>query len=302
MLQAMNRILYFLFACTNAVIFDSCSGSPLAENPAVVAPTKDALVALERNAFEAWKTKNSKFWDTFLSDKFVGYGRLGRLDKRSAAVEFSGADCEIESYGLAEEQMQVLAPDVVLLSYRALVDGKCGGEKAPAILRAASLFLREGYAWKQVFHAAAPVVDPKVAVVNLIHGKPEDPAMGDAGTDALLALEKQVWDAWKDHDGKRISELTAKDISFINIFGSHFGNKAEALKDWSAAGCEAKSVSVTNAAGTMITPTVGILRFRGGIDGTCFGQRPGPIWGSSIYVKEGDAWKWAFGINLPARW
>jgi len=30
-------------------------------------------------------------------------------------------------------------------------------------------------------------------------------------------------------------------------------------------------------------------------------QKVGPIWGSSIYVKYGDAWKWAFGINVPAR-
>ncbi len=298
----MNRIHCFLFACANAVIFVSCAGSPLAENAAAVGPAKDALVALERSAFEAWKAKNSKFWDTFLSDKFVGYGSSGRLDKKSATTEFSGADCEIQSYDLAEEQIQVLAQDVALLRYRASIDGKCGGPKVPAVSWAASVFLREGSAWKQVFHAAAPVVDPKAGVVNLLPGKQEDPAMGDAGTDALLSMEKQVWEAWKDHDGGRLAGLTTNEISFINIFGSHFGTKAEALKDWSASGCDAKSVSVTNAAGTMITPTVGILRFRGTVDGTCFGQRTGPIWGSSIYVKQGDGWKWAFGINLPARW
>ncbi len=298
----MNRIHYSLFACTNAVIFVSCTGSPLAENPAAVAPTKDSLVALERRSFEAWKTKNVRFWDTFLSDKFVGYGSSGRLDKKSASTEFSGADCEIQSYDLAEEQIQVLAEDVALLRYRASVDGKCGGEKVPAIRWAASVFVREGYTWKKVFHAAAAVVDPKVAVVKLPGGKAEDPASGDADTEALLSMEKQVWEAWKDHDGGRLSGLTTNEISFINIFGSHFGTKAEALQDWSAAGCDAKSVRVTNAAGRMITPTVGILRFKGTVDGTCFGQRPGPIWGSSIYVKQGDGWKWAFGINLPARW
>jgi hypothetical protein len=25
------------------------------------------------------------------------------------------------------------------------------------------------------------------------------------------------------------------------------------------------------------------------------------IWGTSVYVKDGDAWKWTFGINVPAR-
>jgi hypothetical protein len=42
------------------------------------------------------------------------------------------------------------------------------------------------------------------------------------------------------------------------------------------------------------------LTFKGGADGTCYGQTIGPIWGTSIYVRDGDAWKWTFGINLPA--
>ena len=39
----------------------------------------------------------------------------------------------------------------------------------------------------------------------------------------------------------------------------------------------------------------------GAADGTCYGQVVGPIWGTSVYVKDGDTWKWAFGINTPAR-
>jgi hypothetical protein len=50
----------------------------------------------------------------------------------------------------------------------------------------------------------------------------------------------------------------------------------------------------------MLSPTVGILTFKGVADGTCYGQKVGPIWGTSVYVKDGDAWKWAFGINVPA--
>ena len=74
------------------------------------------------------------------------------------------------------------------------------------------------------------------------------------------------------------------------------------LRDWTGAGCDVLSVSVTDAAGTMLSPTVGILTFRGTADGTCYGQKVGSvIWGTSVYVKEGDVWKWTFGVNLPAR-
>lgn len=98
-----------------------------------------------------------------------------------------------------------------------------------------------------------------------------------------------------------MGDQTASRISFINIFGTYFANKADALKDWSKPYCDVKSISITDAAGTMLSPTVGILTFKAAADGTCYGQKVGPIWGTSVYVKHGDVWKWTFGINLPAR-
>jgi len=59
---------------------------------------------------------------------------------------------------------------------------------------------------------------------------------------------------------------------------------------------------VTDAVGTMLSPTVGILTFEGTTDGACYRAKVNSvIWGTSIYVKDGDAWQWAFGINVPAR-
>ena len=308
----MAKIKYF----AAALVFTACAGNVPANNAyaantakktAPAAPTKDALVTLEKSAYEAWKSKDAKFWDTFLSDKFVGYGSSGKLDKASATKEYTGADCEIKSYALSDEQMNRLSNDAALITYKTTVDGTCGGQKVPANSWAAGVYVRDGEKWKGAFHAAAPVVAPKAATAKPVANKEapkEDeakPADRDAGTDALLAVEKSVWEAWKDHDAKTIGNLTATHISFINIFGTYLATKADALKDWSGAGCDVKSVSVTDAAGTMLSPTVGILTFKGAADGTCYGQKVGPIWGTSVYVKDGNAWKWAFGINVPAR-
>jgi len=117
----------------------------------------------------------------------------------------------------------------------------------------------------------------------------------------MLELEGAVWEAWRAHDAKKLSDLTARDISFINIFGVYLATKTDAMQDWSGTYCEVKSVSLTDAAGTMLSPTVSILTFKAGADGTCYGQKVGPVWGTSVYVKYGDVWKWTFGINLPAR-
>lgn len=118
----------------------------------------------------------------------------------------------------------------------------------------------------------------------------------------MLAVERTVWEAWRAHDGKHLEALTAKDISFINIFGTYFASKAAALKDWTGTGCDVKSVSVAKAARTMLSRSTGILTFEATADGTCYGQEVNSvIWGTSVYVTHGDAWKWTFGINVPGR-
>ena len=291
-------------ACAAARPANNANAANTAANPA--APTKEALITLEKSAYEAWKAKDAKFWETFLSDKFVGYGSSGKLDKISATKEYTGADCDIKSYALSDEQMRPLGNDAALITYKTTVDGTCGGQKVLANSWAAGIYVRDGDKWKGAFHAEAPIVDPKAAPAKPADKK-EAPkkdevksAAPDANTDALVQAEKALWKAWKDHDGRRIEDLTTKDMSFINIFGTYFATKADALKDWTSPGCDVKSVSVTNAAATMLSPTAGILTFDGGADGTCFGQKVGPIWGTSVYVKDGDAWKWTFGINLPA--
>jgi hypothetical protein len=71
------------------------------ENAAQAPPTKDALVTPEKSPYQAWKSGDEKFWDGFLADKFVGYGSSGKLDKASAAQEFRGLGCQINSYDLS---------------------------------------------------------------------------------------------------------------------------------------------------------------------------------------------------------
>jgi len=311
----MIRIKYRAFVATAALVFAADAAHALEDSPkpaaavgktAAVAPAIGELSALEKSAYEAWKSKDASFWDAFLSENFVGYGPSGKLDKAAATKQYAGTDCSIKSFALSEEQTRPLGKDAALVTHKLIVDGSCSGQKVPAVSWAASIYVRDGGKWKGAFHAEAPVVDPKtssakpVAADGAAKGNPAKPAAADAATAAMLAAEKDLWENWRLHDGKKIREMTAADISFINIFGTYLANKTDALKDWSGTGCDVKSVSVTNAVGTMLSPGVGILTFDGGADGTCYGQKVGPIWGTSVYVKHGSVWKWTFGINLPA--
>lgn len=274
--------------------------------PVATVPSKDDLIANEGKAWSSWKAKNGKFFEDYLTDNAIGMGNSGRADKAAIIKRISDPTCDVTNFSFSEEQMTLLGTDAALLTYKATQDAKCGGKALPAAVRAATVLVRSGDKWKAAFHAEAAIGDPKAAAAKSAEKK-EAPkkdevksAAPDSVTDALVPTEKALWEAWKDHDGKRIEDLTTKEMSFINIFGTFFATKADALKDWTSPGCDVKSVSVTDPAATIVSPTVAILTFQGGADGTCFGQKVGPIWGTSIYVKDGDTWKWTFGINLPA--
>lgn len=293
----------FIFAATAMTVLASPAMPD--QQAASAGPAQAILLSREMSAYEAWKSKDAKFWDSFLSDKFIGWGSSGRLDKASAAREYTGADCEIESYAISDAQMTQLGRDAALITHKVAVSGSCGGQKVPPESWAATAYVRDGDRWKAAFHAEAAIVDPAAPakpVAKRAEGErtQTNSANRDARTDALLRLERAIWDAWKDHDAKRLDRLTAANVQFINIFGTHLATKAEALKDWSGAGCDVKTIALTDAAATMLSADAGILTFHANADGTCFGQKVGPVWGSSIYVKDGDTWRWEFGINLPA--
>jgi hypothetical protein len=298
----VTMIVFFIFAASAANVV--ANAAEAVEKAVPAGPAEAVLLSRESSAYEAWKSRDAKFWESFLSDRFVGWGSSGRLDKASATREYAGADCDIASYAISDVQMTPLGRDAALITHKTSVDGTCGGQKSPRGSWAATAYVRDGNQWKAAFHAEAAIVDPAAPPVGRKAGSERNQTRSadrDAAADALLPLETALWDAWKNRDARRIDGMTAANVQFINIFGIHLATKAEALKNWSGTGCDVKTVALTDAAATMLSPDVGILTFHASADGTCFGQKVGPIWGSSVYVKDGDTWRWTFGINLPAR-
>src|SRR5882724_6869662 len=137
----MAKVKYFVLATAAALAYTASARDALANNAnatsaaektAQAGPTKVALVTLEKSAYAAWKSKDAKFWDTFLSGKFVGWGSSGRLDKASVTRQYIGVDCAIKSYALSNEKMTSLGKGVLLIIYRIIVDGTCDGQVVPA--------------------------------------------------------------------------------------------------------------------------------------------------------------------------
>jgi hypothetical protein len=333
----MKKTLRFILLAAASTFFAAC-GAPAANTgannantnttkPVAAAPTADALMALDKQANEAYVKGDSKFFEGMLSDKFVILTDDGqRMDKAATVKMIASVKCDIKSMDLTEPAMSMIDRDTYALSYKATWDGTCNGPdgkraKVPSPIRSASIWVRNGDKWLAVFHGENLIVDPKNPVTPAAPPKKEEAkkddktaansntaantaapakATPDANTGALVKVELALWEAWKEHDAKKLDALMARDVSFVNIFGTYLGTKADAMKDWTGAGCQVKGVSVTDGFATALSPTVEMLTRKGTADGTCGGQNVGgtDIWGVSIYVKEGDAWKFAFGMNL----
>ncbi|HKO63349.1 MAG TPA: nuclear transport factor 2 family protein [Pyrinomonadaceae bacterium] len=334
----MNRITLFLLL-TAALTFVAACETPAPNtaannantsttNPAAAAPTVDALMALERQANEAFAKGDSRFFQDNLSDKFVILANGQRMDKATTVKMIGGVKCDIKSMDLSEPGMSMIDADTYALAYKATWEVTCDGldgkpMKVPSPVRSASVWIRNADKWQAVFHGENLIIDPKASPSPA--AKPEakteerkqddkttassnaTPSIApsattapDANTDSLVKVELALWQAWKEHDANKLDALMAKEVSFVNIFGTYLGTRVDAMKDWTGNGCEVRSVSVTDGFATALSPKVAMLTRKGTADGTCGGQEIGgtDIWGVSIFVKVGDAWKFAFGMNL----
>ncbi len=310
----MTIIKYFVLTAAAAFILAAC-GAPAdnrpaanvnaannaAAKPAAAAPTKEALMTLEKSAYEAWKTKDAKFWDTFLTANFVGYGATGRMDRAAAIKQYSGADCDVKSYTHSDEQMTPISADAAVLTYKVAYDATCGGQKLPAEAWAAGVYVRDGDKWKGAFHAETPVVDPKAPPKAAAPAKKEeaktDEAKPDTATDALMALETKVWEAWKTKDAKALEDLLGKDFTWVA--GEGRADRTSVLKMWATENkCDVKSFSLTEPMSVSLTNDVSLLTYKGSGEGTCDGKPITTDWYATVDRKDGETWKNAFGMSI----
>jgi hypothetical protein len=118
-------------------------------------------------------------------------------------------------------------------------------------------------------------------------------------TESLLAVEKDGWNAWKDKDAKKLDEVTAKDVMFIDPAGMAYTDKVATLKAW-AEPCTVTSVDVQDPYSVSVTTDVAILLYKGVAAGTCGNMKLSPIWGTSVFHSENGNWKAVLITEMPA--
>jgi hypothetical protein len=115
-----------------------------------------AIRDLEARSWVAWKAHDGAFFEQFLSDDHVevhGYGVVGK----AAVVEgVRSAGCVVESYSLGPLSVTTVAPDSILITYRAEQNTRCGSAKVPSPVWATSLYVRRAGKWLNVLYQHTP--------------------------------------------------------------------------------------------------------------------------------------------------
>lgn len=287
------------------------------------APTVDNIMAQEKSANEAYVKGDGQFFQGFLSDKFMTSANGKARTKADAVKGISEVKCDVKSINLSEGKLAKIDDDNYVFVYKNESDGTCKedgkDQKVPSPMRAATVWTRgAGDKWQPIWHGNTAIVDPKNAPKAPAAG-PAAPAKddksmansnsnanssaapaADANVEAMTAVEKSGWEAWKARDANKLGALLTSNASFVGLFGTYDATKDEVLKDWTGGKCEIKSTNVSDVHGQTISPTFGYILFKGTPEGECDGMKVAPVWGASFYVKEGDTWKLAFGFESPA--
>lgn len=118
----------------------------------------DSLIALEKLSWAAWKSRDSKFFQRFLSADHVEIQSSGRATKAVVVAGVGSPACVVSSYSYDNFKVTFFAPTIALVSYHAAQNTLCGGQRVPSPVWVGSLYVKRGDKWENAAYqqTAAP--------------------------------------------------------------------------------------------------------------------------------------------------
>lgn len=114
------------------------------------------IVALEKSAWEAWKNKDAKWFQTAMADDALHVDGAGVMDK--AQFIKAVAACEVKSVALDDFKFIMLDKNSAMITFVGTQDAVCGGQAQPKSVRASSVYVKRGGKWLNAFYTEIPLV------------------------------------------------------------------------------------------------------------------------------------------------
>ena len=113
------------------------------------------IIALEKQNWEAFKNKDAAWVQSNATEEFLNITSWGVATKSEYIKSL--ADCVIKSFELNDFKFVMLDKNAVLLTYTSTLDGVCGGQPLPKLVRASANYVRRGGKWLVALYMETPV-------------------------------------------------------------------------------------------------------------------------------------------------
>ncbi len=154
----MKKIMLILMIATgvSSVTF----GQKMMTDP----KTEAQIIALEKAGWEAWKNKDISWVQKNATDEIMVITSTGVGDKAQYIKD--ALTCDIKSVALDNFKVLMLDKDAAVMTFTAMQDGMCGGEKIPAQVRSTVNYVKRGGKWLVAMYMETPMPVTKGAMMN----------------------------------------------------------------------------------------------------------------------------------------
>ena len=110
------------------------------------------LLAIEKSAWEANRTRNIDFYRSYLTDDCLGIFSIGIVDKNATLKDISENPRELFSYAIEEPRVLILSENVAVLIYKATVEGGIADQRRKSSALVTTIYKVVDGEWKAILH------------------------------------------------------------------------------------------------------------------------------------------------------
>lgn len=118
----------------------------------------DSLLVVERGAWEAWKTKNTSFYQTNLVPESVYLSAYGVSTHDETLDQVTKLPCTVQGYDIQKPRSVRMTADVALLTAYVTAKYTCNGKDIDAADWVSTVFVKRDGGWRIAFHQETKAV------------------------------------------------------------------------------------------------------------------------------------------------
>lgn len=114
------------------------------------------IIALEKGAWQAWKNNDASWVRMNSAEEFLSANAEGVSNKAEVLASIP-KDCKVKSFSISDFTFAMPAKNTALLTYIALEDGMCDGEKIPSKVRVGVTYVKQRGKWHEAFYVESTI-------------------------------------------------------------------------------------------------------------------------------------------------